>query len=368
MKGRFIYYIFVTCLFSAQFSAAVATQCPDIPDPDECKNTAGCAYDTLIGECGYCAGGHYCPNNGCSNDTGACNCPAPFSSSFAGAAQIGECFAEMTCNNDSTHPNVIAGISYTTDGTYFIAPIVNNNFWDFNDPNHTWPASNPNVFFDLFHLEITGSGADTTFACESNTNTCDQFTYDAVSACTALSSHAVNWVDDSNGGYWNVSDCKCDKDTAEIPNKNCTGPQQLAAVENQTGVTHVGDPIVFNQNIEGYYCNSCIADSGNDIYYADIDATASNCNKNVSQGKVCKCIKLTEKGFYRSGDCGANQNWGSQSDICLKQACPLPGQTTLTLGPTDPDDCQYTDQTQFCDAKGCFTLSTTELSAWGLTN
>lgn len=266
----------------------------------------------------------------------------------------------MTCNNDSTHPNVIAGISYTTDGTYFIAPIVNNNFWDFNDPNHTWPASNQNVFFDLFHLEITGSGADTTFACESNTNTCDHFIYDAVSACTTLSSHAVNWVNDSNGGYWNVSNCRCDKDSAEIPDKNCTGPQQLAAVEDQTGVTHVGDPIVFDQNIEGYYCNSCIADSGNDIYYADINATESNCDENVSSGKVCACTKVTDKGFYRTGNCGADQNWGSQSDICLAQACPLPGQTTLTLGPMNPTACQYTEQTQFCDAKGCFTLNPNE--------
>ncbi len=327
-------------------------------DQTQCQTTPGCYFDSNAG-CRQCPGstsenpqGYYC-EAGTSQPT---PCPAPFSSSFAGAAQIGECFAEMTCNNDSTHPNVIAGISYTTDGTYFIAPIVNNNFWDFNDPNHTWPASNPNIFFDAFHLEVTGSGANTTFACESNATTCDRFTTTETSC--ALSSDSVTW--DNDGEYWNVSNCKCDKDTAEIPNKNCTGPQQLAAVENQTGVTHVGAPIEFNQNIEGYYCNGCIADSGNDIYYADIDATASNCDKNLSGGRVCQCIKLTEKGYYRSGDCGANQNWQVQSDICLKQACPLPGQTTLTLGPTDPDDCQYTDQTQFCDAHGCFTLNPNE--------
>ena len=336
-------------------------------DRDGCIQAAGCYWTGVA--CAKCpatttsqGGGRYCPRNGeCPDNSysslgsGICECPAPFTSSFSGSTEIRDCFAEIECN-DSIHTEVRAGVAYTTDAEFFLAPIANEGFWDFDDQAyHQWPANNPDLFYNQFHLETTGSGANVEFACESNTTTCDNFST-TNEQCELLSDYNATWVNDENGGYWNVSLCKCSTNSATISDKNCTGVQTLSAIEDQTGVTHVGgDAIEFNSNPDSYYCTSCIADYDSHVYYADTEATG--CEKDLSQGHVCACAELTTKGWFRTGNCDPNQNWGQQSDICVIQACLLPGQTTDSIGPTGPNSCKYGANTKICDSSGgCVSL------------
>lgn len=289
-----------------------------------CNQTAGCFYDSLYptsDKCRQCERGSYCP----ATETEPQPCTSPFTDSDLGATSINECYKSEDCD--------LNGVVWSQGcRRYYNNTVVCNS------------AS--------AHMEGD--------ACYINARNCQQF---ASEGCSGdIRSLDILWT----GTGWNVSYCECTEQFSNTPSLNCSGQQikkttstLLSGVDQQIDYT--------NGEIKQYECFSCIPG-----YYAprvysisDSDRPAT-CIPFSGQYSVCNC-EATLQGTYSE-----NCTWSVVSNgtnPCPKHDCPNPGQTTDGIGlGTSPDSCHYSPDTKFCDAKGCFTLSQTELLEWGLIN
>lgn len=162
--------------------------------------------------------------------------------------------------------------------------------------------------------------------------------------------------------YWDVSGCTCTENTNTLnEDRKCYGHGTFKAIqsnpnsENINPVHSIWEHIIFNDNDpEDFLCVKCAPGP----YYANYLAGIKS---------VDSCIEVPGFGYYReqsqSNYCNDNNNngvtWSYNSNgqldnnPCARKPCPV-GKTTSVLGPIGSGACHYTDQTKFCDAKGCF--------------
>lgn len=293
-------------------------------DGNLCNSTAGCFYDAEFNgenKCRLCPQDTYC----LATETQPRECPSPFTDSDLGATSINECYKSEDCD--------LNGVVWSQGcRRYYNNTVVCNS------------AS--------AHMEGD--------ACYINARNCQQF---ASEGCSGdIRSLDILWT----GTGWNVSYCECTEQFSNTPSLNCSGQQikkttstLLSGVDQQIDYT--------NGEIKQYECFSCIPG-----YYAprvysrsDSDRPAT-CIPFSGQYSVCNC-EATPQGTYSE-----NCTWSVVSNgtnPCPKHDCPNPGQTTNGDGAgINQDACHYTHDTQFCDAKGCFSFNDTQLDEWGLNN
>ncbi len=300
--------------------------CLNIDDNNEtlCNSTAGCFYNSELFEhkCQQCPENKYCP----ATETHPQPCPTDdFPDSDLGATSINECYKSEDCD--------LNGVVWSQGcRRYYNNTVVCNS------------AS--------AHMEGD--------ACYINARNCQQF---ASEGCSGdIRSLDILWT----GSGWDVSHCECIEQFSNDSSLNCSG-QQTKKTTSQSA-SNVNEPIHYtNGEITKYECRSCLAGYYvQRVYYIFDSDRPAKCTPYSGQYSVCSCA-LTPQGTYSE-----NCNWSGITDgtnPCPKYDCPNPGQTTNGDGAgINQDACQYTSDTQFCDAKGCFTLSQTELLEWGLVN
>ncbi len=336
----------------------------------DCKNTAGCQYynDEFVQYCGPCKSGNYCPGvndtNKCSDweaNAGVCHCPTQFPFSTPGRETDWDCYAPCTDGSDDPDNTVtncgITKIQYDTSvgiysdddkANYVVSCIGDNGAL-------TWYDNN-----ELYHAESRND-----FTCYLNTRPCEKFgvvlkkgnNIESITPNTTdtFTGNAI-WTNESgNDYYYSTTDCTYERiySSTEI---QCETHQKYQSYDTQ--ISKASNPIVYNVNTSSYYCKQCT----NSRYYPTTDQPNGfpTCNNpNNGHHKACKCEEI-QKGYY--GSC----IWDSTKELtACKKACPM-GQTTTSGGSISSDDCHYSNQTKFCDAKGCFTLTEGQLAEWGL--
>lgn len=285
--------------------------------PETCGNTAGCHYDSETIKCKKCAEDHYCPGN--NNAQPHCNTAGngTFDNSDEGAESPAECYKTITCKKaDDSNDNQCRHYNNTTDP------------YRCGD-NHDISA----------HMEGT--------QCYYNTRNCDKF--GTPSGCNGgtVTGQAL-WATEDEEWYinGNIYYCQCEQGNVEYPTASCTA----TVVKRPTS----GNPTSANAsitygNVSSYYCTQCPPG-----YYVHIEngfLPTTNC---TGGNTVCVC-DIANPGHYSTG-CGPFSNNITNHAFCPYQDCPF-GQTSPE-GATAITDCNYASQTQFCDAKGCFTLGT----------
>ena len=324
----FLTFIFLLCPMVAH--AVVAPEYCDsfTSTPDTCKNTAGCLYNDALRKCIQCPENTYCPNNH-NNQPQDCS-RTSFPQSDKGSTSEEECFKDqIACKkNDDSDDNQCRHYNTTND------PYRCGN-------NHNISA----------HIE---NGQ-----CYYNTRNCNLF--DAVNCPANQTSGTAQYFAQSGymPAHWNIGSCECDAtEFTDSETRFCHGIQS-GATPSIPVILNITTPITYNDS-NTYYCTRCINDNDNNKYYANLTYTnGTQCSPDTANGRVCKCETSTYRGHYRKGKCNSNDNWSDTgSDICTRVACDIPGTNTTELLPisTDNSVCKYTPQTQFCDAKGCFTL------------
>ena len=202
--------------------------------------------------------------------------------------------------------------------------------------------------------------------------------------CSANASFSgyAHWqsIDDMNNGqyrgYWDISECKCiEPNNILDEERNCySGGGTLDAIQetnheagNINPVHSVWEHVIFSSS--NFFCTKCKAGP----YYA---------NYLPGLRKVESCTLLPDdqnhgKGYwrkpYQDKYCNDNNNSGvfwsvadystgaldiapeNREGPCAIQACDA-GKTTDDWGPIGSNACHYSDQTQFCDARGCFNI------------
>lgn len=311
--------------------------------PESCNSTAGCQYDNQ-NECRQCEQGSYCP----ATETQPQPCPPDtFPNSELGATSINECFASITdgCTE--------------TDGS------TNHNCgWFF--PNSTPKCWNSNgEYITSYHKDPSDN------KCYRNTLNCSVFpnkrgcdpSNDYPSTCGIRGSGT--W----NGSTW-ILDCYCNCDVFDdhpngLPEYLCHGKQHLhfSSAQRLDATINFDDVTVAEQ----YECNSCTAGYYvSKVFTHNESGIPTNCQAfGTSNYVICGCTE-TSTGHYAPG-CTWDANLSSNTSPCTQQACVF-GKTTSDPRATSAEACKYTDQTKFCDAKGCFQLNSTELQEWGLIN
>ena len=299
-------------------------------DGNLCNSTAGCFYDSLYptsDKCRQCERGSYCT----ATETEPQPCTSPFTDSDLGATSAEECYQTINCRDYADESQECRHYN-TNNGPYRCGN-------DFQIPAH-----------------IEGTGTQ----CYYNTRLCDKF--GTPNEChNGTVDGAAFW----NNDLWNIQACKCTQNN--FLHQSC-----LATIEKKTTLTTQASAqgSITYDNVSYYYCTGCPAGS-----YVNPDTdfqTNSTCYTGPGSSSliVCQCTE-SEQGFYSSGftisypiDNGSTSTYANPPYL---EKCEF-GKTTSDPGATSADDCEYTDQTKFCDAKGCFTLTQTELLEWGLIN
>lgn len=308
----FLTFIFLLCPIVA-YAVVTPEYCAGFT-PDTCKITAGCLYDDDIRECTQCHENKYCPAN---HNNQPQNCPqSSFPQSNKGSTSPEECFqSPITCKKaDDSDDNQCRHYNNTTDP------------YRCGD-NHDISA----------HMEGT--------QCYYNTRNCDKFGAPAGCDDGEITGGAL-W----NNGQWNIQDCKCIQEGTQY--QSC-----IASIEKTPTTTNqpsAQDSITYN--ISYYFCTGCPAGG-----YVNPDTdfqTNSKCFASDSSILVvCQCTNV-ERGYYGAGVNNIEypiSNTSAYSQSPYRNACPA-GKTTNGPGATSANACEYTNQTKFCDAKGCFTL------------
>lgn len=286
-----------------------ATPCIGLNN-NTCKATGGCYWENTCKQCGR---GNYCPED----EELEKPCPTDFPNSDLGATVVEECFqSPITCKKtDDSNDNQCRHYNTTTDP------------YRCGD-NHDISA----------HME-----EDT--QCYYNTRYCDKF--GTPNGCNggAVTGQAL-WATEDEEWYinGNIYYCQCEQGNVEYPTASCTA----TVVKRPTS----GNPTSANAsitygNVSSYYCTQCPQG-----YYVHIEngfLPTTNC---TGGNTVCVC-DIANPGHYSTG-CGPFSNNITNHAFCPYQDCPF-GQTSPE-GATAITDCNYASQTQFCDAKGCFTL------------
>lgn len=284
--------------------------------PDTCKNTAGCRYNDTLRECTQCPEGTYCPNN---HNNQPQNCPQPsFPQSDKGSTSPEECFqSPITCKKaDDSNDTQCRHYNNTTDP------------YRCGD-NHDISA----------HMEGT--------QCYYNTRNCDKF--GTPSGCNGgtVTGQAL-WATEDEEWYinGNIYYCQCEQSNVEYQDAFCTATTITRPTSGNP--TSANAQITYG-NVSSYYCTQC--PPGHYVHIENGFMPTPNC---TGGNAVCVC-DIVDEGHYSEG-CGPFNNNITNHSFCPYQDCPF-GQISPE-GATAITDCNYASQTQFCDAKGCFTLGT----------
>ena len=291
--------------------------------PESCNSTAGCQYKANFNYCGQCAPGSYCPGDGTTPE-----CPEHFTNSELGATSPEECFAEIETNN---------GKCYWVD--------ANEN--PYNYCGRFYPDNAPKCWDD------DTSSYDTSFhnegdKCYYNNRSCNAFTPSGCDTPSEIVGNAF-WETD----HWELSACKCVQTSVNYEDAHCIAHMEKTP---NPSTQQSANATVSYSNVSWYYCTGCPAGG-----YVNPDTdfqTNSKCFASDSSILVvCQCTNV-ERGYYGAGVNNIEypiSNTSAYSQSPYRNACPA-GKTTNGPGATSANACEYTNQTKFCDAKGCFTL------------
>ena len=300
--------------------------------------------DPELNECVDCPEGYYCTGNGiayCCN----LNTSENFPKSNAGAKSINECYKDTAnggCVESDGETNIQCGLFYQSS-----TPKCWDNNGEYSTNYHTEPRSGENCYAN-------------TLACNTFNSNCDSAAQ--VQGNATYSSHGSSM---SGVFGWHITDCTCPSAGFQDTTEHFCSGTGYNAQPSANIVTRATDNINYD-TFSTYYCTRCILDDNNTKYYADINfSDGTQCSPDLSHGRVCKCETAPDKGYWLQGTCNSGTNWTDASDICQRVPCAA-GQTTDTILPNDATECHYTNQTKFCDAKGCFSLTEAELIEWHL--
>ena len=421
MITRIVYFLIIVLITIAD-SFAEGT-CTGTLGEQGHNCVAGEFWQSSAGDCVTCESGRYCPRISPTNNGIAYCCPEPFTQSYEGAHFIADCYTELRCDSENVY--IYCGSfdddnnceldtensRYSVQG-YFDPDI---DYSHFLDPKVSYQSYKYLIYFnDIidpenpngYHIELAphydaprreqvpdNSWQPTSYTlhCVKNTMPCSTFvndpnnynsennnqydsissTLDATNCPTSQLTNNATW--DSNNLVWDVSECKCDIEPdqwIEDNDNKCMkkGPIVRKALGQNTSapintVHSIHENVIFDTeniiNNTSAVCRKCLPDnqSQQKYYYAG----------GFSNGHVTHCSSSTIMGYYRPYTCsGDNVDWGESTldtNPCPRMACPA-GKTTTEPMPIGNNVCKYTDQTKFCDAKGCFNINDATTGGW----
>jgi len=311
---------------------AYGALCPTNTPEGDCWNIPGCQYDLMTG-CTECDNDNYC--DGYHDTKRPCTSvgDGTFGTSDPGATSAAECYKSINCKKDNDD----------SDDTC-------RHYYD----NRYICGTNQNL---AAHMETTECFWNTRFCSKFNGTDCQRFNDDTGNVAMA------HW--NLNISKWDVSHCICEEGTfTDTNNRHCSG-KHFTVKPDTNFVNFATSNVTYTQygtgipegspNSSSYHCTSCQNHYYvSDIYQSSNPTDFTYCEKPGSAGiVVCNCEEIP-KGWHGTENC----SWDADtltSNPCPKNKCPA-GQTTQTTGATSANACEYTNQTKFCDAKGCFTL------------
>ena len=316
-------------------------------------------YYQVQDDCEQCDEGYYC--EGGTNSPKSCSSATNglFPNSDEGSDDITDCYTDGYAA-DGTTPGCedengtdqsckVHCLAQESDYTYI------NTYAKANEYGLSAKCGGNPLWNNYYHIELDDNEQ---LFCLGETLLCNKFTNTNCTNSDDILTGTANYVNNE----WKLGTCHCEKSFLDTDNRHCNVIERFNASPNS--VQYFFNPINFGGN-SSYYCNKC-----QDEYYVKTahTSTSGNCAKPTDATYVvCECERIP-KGHYGTPNC----SW-TASDLsvhpCPKTACPKPGQTTLNDGATDASLCTYAPNTsptptQFCDAKGCFTLSSTDIGDW----
>ena len=326
----------------------------DTCNPGQYLNNGTCA-NCDFGS--YCEGGTSSPKS-CSEKTNHL-----FPNSDEGSDDITDCYTDgyaadgetTGCEDEDTGIDSsckVHCLAQESDYTYI------NTYADAYEYGLSAKCDGDSLWNNYYHIEVYNEQPfclGKKLACSkfNNTSGCDD-------------DGAVTGTANYNNNTWNLVACHCEKSFSDPDNRHCDGKTIYNA--SPASITNFFDTVNFGGS-SSYYCNKC-----ENKYYVETTYTSGpgTCAKPEEASiVVCECEKIP-KGYFGTQNCDWVNNADTLSDNpCPKHDCPNPGQTTLSDGATNENLCTYAPKdipgqtpTQFCDAKGCFTLSSTDIDAW----
>ncbi|MBQ1927990.1 MAG: hypothetical protein II179_02900 [Alphaproteobacteria bacterium] len=310
-------------IFLLPVTVYAAANCPNIHDATTCGATAGCYWN---GTCGLCPANYFC--TGWNNNLRSCEEATNdnFNLSFAGSTSVEDCYKTINCKwaNDSD-----TECRHYQNGTYVCSGTNSNGI----------------------HIE---NGQ-----CYIGHRDCSLF---YTTGCSGTIYGDAQW----NSGIWNVTLCECRQEEFDDTANFCHAKRNKKAYS--TTVTSVNDTIIYtNGELKKRWCISCL-----DGYYIErnnilsADGSNNECivgeESNGGQYAVCACT-VAPQGTWIS-TCNVSYPILDPDSIqCSPTNCPA-GKTTNSIGSTSINDCHYTNQTKFCDAKGCFNITDAANDGW----
>ena len=310
-----------------------ATNCPNINNATTCGATAGCYWN---GTCGLCPANHFC--TGWNNNLRSCEeaTDGDFNLSFAGSSSINDCYADIGCIH-KTQDNILQCKHYSND-----------SFWC-PDGISTY----------RIHIEPDGN-------CYTGILNCGEFPSD----CNGSPKNDIQWNYQTH--QWmtaenNPTKCICEGTSYSDHGLHCTAKANKTTTQNAQYATQQ----ISYDSVNNYWCTKC--DSG---YYVDAYNDLSLVSEQPVSGQtwchvdendpggqytVCKCTQVP-KGSYLDTACPAFGAIETLADICPPNNCGA-GKTTNNAG-TIGNNCHYTSDTKFCDAKGCFNITDAADGGW----
>ena len=297
-----------------------------------CNSTAGCFYDpeTSPNKCKQCPETYYCPPD---EQEPKKNCPESFSKSESGAESAEDCFKEQTtpCSNE---------LGQEVD---------------------CWEHYDSDIRCGTGHNIVTHQEDN---SCYYNIRVCSAFNQ---SGCTQGATNQIYGTAYWENGHWSINegsgDCHCEQTGVTKQDAGCIA--STYKIPQNSTLNSATQQIVYETSY--YYCTGCPAGKyvNPNTDFAEIP---SQCYADLVQGDnvVCQCSE-TGFGHYSTGFNITYPINGTDTYAPYLANCPF-GKTTDHRGATSADACNYSPDTQFCDAKGCFQLNSTELQEWGLIN
>ena len=315
---------------------------------------------------------------------------------------------QSTYDNNVSYPNNFTHIKHSyTNADGLIHTDLDSDILDVDDPNKFHIEIIPHYTAPTRDQQQAWEPSSFTFECVANTMPCTAFINethpcsgpdncdqpDEISASLETSKCPVdativdndgrnaNALWDSNNNVWDVSTCtKCQpNDNTEITSANCYGSATMLLDTSNDNINTVHttlENIIFTDTGQSeVICSRCLPDENDGTkYYLKEDNQHPTYDyygaSNTYTVHACTKSDGTKTGYYRDEtNGGCNMTSGSWEESlnglpCKLTACPA-GKTATGL-PIGVDSCKYSNQTKFCDAKGCFQMADSELTQWGL--